>query len=145
MIRMISKRDIRFFNVARAVSKCSDFRQHHIGAVITYKGDVLSVAFNTNKTSTNQFRFNRYRNFDDNKCVIPKTHAEIGAINKLPYYIYENDFDMNKAAIYIWREHKNGSTALAAPCPACRAALIEHGIRNIYYTTEDGCSYERIS
>ena len=33
---------------------------------------------------------------------------------------------------------------MARPCPSCMAAIKDLGIKNIYYTTNDGYSYERL-
>ena len=34
---------------------------------------------------------------------------------------------------------------MARPCPACMAAIKDFGIKNIYYTTDDGMAYENVS
>ena len=33
---------------------------------------------------------------------------------------------------------------MSRPCPSCMAAIKDLGIRNIYYTTDDGFSHEII-
>ena len=33
---------------------------------------------------------------------------------------------------------------MARPCPSCMAAIRDLGIRDIYYTTNDGYVYERL-
>lgn len=40
--------------------------------------------------------------------------------------------------IYVYREDRTGQIGLARPCPSCTAALVEAGIKKVYYTTEDG-------
>jgi len=117
-----------------------------MGACITYgKKDILSVGYNQNKTSPIQSRYNAYRNFKNKNGVIPKLHAEISAISKLPYYIYENNFNMKKSCIYIYREHKRTHhLAMALPCPACMAAIKQVGIKRIVYSIEDGIKEMRI-
>lgn len=141
-----TNRDIRYFNIAKSVSECSDFKQFHIGAIIVYKKDILSVGFNESKTSPVQMKYNQYRNLDgkDNNCIYHKIHAEVNAISKIPYFAYENNFDFSKASIYIWRSHKSGTRGLSRPCPACMKAITDLGIKNIYYTGEDRFCYERI-
>lgn len=32
---------------------------------------------------------------------------------------------------------------MARPCPACMSAIKELGIKNIYYTTDNGYAYEK--
>lgn len=39
---------------------------------------------------------------------------------------------------------KNQPYGMSRPCPSCMAAIKDLGIRNIYYTTNDGYIYERI-
>lgn len=143
---MITNNDLKFLKVCKQVSKLSDFKQTKIDACITYgKKDILSVGYNKNKTSPIQNRFNVYRNFNNKSGAIPKLHAEISAISKLPYYIYENNFNMKKSCIYIYREHKKThSLAMALPCPACMAAIKQVGIKRIVYSCEDGIKEMRI-
>ncbi len=44
--------------------------------------------------------------------------------------------------IYIYISYTNG-LGMARPCPACMAAIKELGIKNIYYTTDNGYAYEK--
>ena len=142
---MINKRDIRFFNVARAASKCSDFNRVHIGAVLVYgKHDIISTGFNTYKTNSIQKKYNKFRDFSEYDSAVHSTHAEIAAISKMPWYVYENGFDFSKISVYVYREHMNGKLAMARCCPACMSALIDLGARDMFYTTEKGYCYERI-
>ena len=140
----MNNRDFKYFKIAKNISECSDFKQFHIGAVLVYKSDILTFASNSNKTCPLQKKYNRFRNFDSTQNIVHKVHAEIHCLNKIPWYVYENDLDFSKIRIYIWRSHKDGTKALAYPCPACRQALIDGGVKNIFYTTENGYCYERI-
>ena len=54
-------------------------------------------------------------------------HAEIAALVKLRK-------GMKPYKIFIQRIRKDGTTALAAPCPVCVAALKHWGISNVEYT-----------
>ncbi|WP_373845696.1 hypothetical protein, partial [Clostridium sp.] len=143
---MITNNDLKFLKVCKQISKCSDFKQTKMGACITYgKKYILAVGFNANKTSPIQKKFNQYRHFKNIDGAIPKVHAEISAISKLPYYIYENNFNMKKSCIYIYREHKGTHRlAMAFPCPACMAAIKQVGIKRIVYSIEDGIKEMRI-
>ena len=42
------------------------------------------------------------------------------------------------------REHKNGVKALAMPCLACQKMIKDMGIKEIWFTTENGFGYEWI-
>lgn len=54
------------------------------------------------------------------------------------------DVNFNEVEIYVYRELKSGERAMARPCAACLAALMDLGIRKICYTTENGYCEERL-
>ena len=51
-----------------------------------------------------------------------------------PYYTSRFNFE---------DEIKNGKLLNCFPCPSCRKALLDRGIKNIFYTNENGYNYER--
>lgn len=137
---MFSTKDKRLFDVARSVSHTASYKYVQIGAVIVKNRNILSVGTNQTKTHTLQKEFNVHREFDTidvDHCL----HAEIDAINKVRYR------DLSDCSIYIYREkQENKQTVLgmARPCPACMAAISKHGIKHVYYTTENGFAYEKL-
>jgi deoxycytidylate deaminase len=108
--------------------------------VIVYKSHILSVGYNTNKTHPIQREYNKYRNFNNPSNVRHKLHAEIIAL----WRIRNLDIDFSKIEIYTYRENKDGSKALAAPCQACRNYIKDMGIKNIYFTGDGSYCYERM-
>ena len=44
----------------------------------------------------------------------------------------------------MYREHKDGTLAMARPCSRCLAVIKSLGIRKIKYTTEDGYASETL-
>lgn len=135
--------DDHLFRAARECSLKSDYtggNQAHIGCVVVYKNAILAKGWNSDKTHTDQARFNvrRYKN-NGNRYLPNKIHSEIAALSKIKYL----DIDFSKVHIYIYRELRNGQIALAKPCQACQAAIKELGIKNVHYTTNDGYCYER--
>ncbi len=130
----------KFLFVARGVSLSSDYSRQKLGCVIVYKNNIQSFAHNSEKTHTMQMKYSKYRKLHGDK-IIHKVHAEIAALSKVRYL----DIDWSKAVVYIYRELKNGTKALARPCPSCMAAIKERGIKKIVYTTEDGYAIEKIS
>lgn len=140
MILIFTSRDKRLFAAARAAAHESDFKTK-VGCVITLKSNILATGKSSNKTSPMQKRYNRYRHFANDKHTEHKLHSEIQALQKIKFL----DVDRKKLSIYTYREFKDGSYALARPCPGCIAALKEFGIYNIYYTTNGGLAYEDIS
>ena len=97
---------------------------------------------NLSKTSPVQKKYNRERNYSINASFLRTNclHAEVNCLNK----IKNLDIDFSRANLFVYREHKDGTTALARPCKACRAFAKDLGIKHIFYTTEDGYAYERI-
>lgn len=128
----------KYFMLAKNASNFSDFPRIHIGCVLIYKNKILSVGWNTKKENPLQKYYNKYRNFDTDKYKNP-LHAEMMSILK----IRNIEIDWKKVNMFIYREHKNGKTALAKPCKACKQAIKDTGIKNIYYTSSDGYIYEK--
>jgi len=137
---MITHRDLRMLNLARQMSYMSDFPRVHVGCCVTLKNAVLSVGYNSKKSNPLQQRLNVYRHFKHPERSEGKEHAEISALSKMPWYVYENNFDLKKATIYVYREYRETHTyALSKPCPACMYAIKNiFKIGRIVFTIKDG-------
>lgn len=152
MIDFLTNDRIRNFDyrmIEKAIQAATESEFHHFktGCVITYKRHVLSIAYNVEKTTPAQKRYNRVRNFNNDSLCEPehKTHAEILAIQRLSYTTMIQT-DWSKASIYVARIAPGlpGGVGLARPCPACMKAIHDLGIRNIFYTGNDrSIIYER--
>lgn len=132
---------------ALEIAGTSQFKQFKTGCVITYQGHIISSACNSDKTSPAQKKYNKYRNFTNNKKhVLHKNHAEIAAIKKINPY-HKSQINWSKVNIYIARIALGlpNKTGYSRPCAACLAAIKDMGIKNVFYTTQDGIGYERIS
>ena len=134
----------RFFKFAREAMMKSDYNgsgsSPRIGAVAVYKGSIIAEAWNTDKTSPLQHRYNVYRyNVNGNHYYPSKMHAEMELISKIRYL----DINFSEVEIYVYRETKDGRKALARPCAACTKALRDLGIKKVCYTTNDGYCEER--
>ena len=57
----MTNRQLRFFNVAREVSYMSDFKRARVGAVVVDGNRIISSGHNSQKTSTLQDKYNKYR------------------------------------------------------------------------------------
>lgn len=138
------KSDSHLFRLARECSFKSDYSgcgRARIGAVISYKGTVLAKGFNTDRTHTDQAKYNRWRYKEcGNKYLPSKNHAEMMSLSKIKYL----DIDFSKVHVYVYRELRDGKLGMARPCPACMAAIKRLGIKNIHYTTDSGYASERI-
>lgn len=139
----------RMFQVACAEAEKSDYDRFHIGCVITYKNKIIGAGHNSNKSHPMQRKYNRrYRKFNCTKgqYIHDSVHAETHAISSVRYVIGK-DVDWSKASIYIYRicNGKPLGYGCAKPCPACMQMIRDLGIKNVYYTDDDGYSYLELS
>lgn len=103
---------------ALTTAQTSTCNQRH-GAVVVMGKRVLAVGVN------------RTRN-DPRICTDPKTgaalHAEIAALKTL------RDIDLRGATLVSARVLKDGTPALAKPCPRCAAVIEYLGLGKVVYT-----------
>ena len=118
----MKRSDRVFFNMARQVSFLSDYHGPHMGCVCVDGHRVVTSGHNAMKTNPMQHRYNRFRDFD------PKYPARVHA----------------EVTLYVYREHKDGSPAMARPCKSCMALIKNLGIKKVFYTTDDGFAEEKI-
>ena len=140
---MITKSDYRYFDKAKHVAMVSDFPKIHVGCIAVYKGNIIGIGCNTNKTHPTQRYYNRFRipdGEDVSMTYMPKLHAEINCLNQLKHL----DVNFLKVKLYIYRLRNDRPFGMARPCPSCMAAIMDLGIRDIYYTTNEGYAYERM-
>lgn len=135
---MLRNSDFHYFNKARQVATVSDYYKEHVGCVAVYHGQIISIGCNSNKTHPMQKHYNKYREKSD--MLLPKLHAEINCINQLKHL----KVNFSKVKLYIYRIRKDRPYGISRPCPSCMAAIKDLGIKDIYYTTNDGFAYERI-
>lgn len=135
---MITKSDYRYFDKARQAALISDYSKTHIGCVAVYQGVIIGIGCNCNKTHPTQKFYNKYRKPSD--LMLPKLHAEISCINSIKHL----DVNFSKVKLYIYRIRKDQPFGLSRPCPSCMAAIKDLGIRDIYYTSNDGYVHERL-
>ena len=135
---MLRDIDYRYFTKARQIANISDYNKIHIGCVAVYQGQVIGLGCNCNKTHPIQHYYNRYRKQSDS--MLPKLHAEISCINQIKHL----DIIFSKVKLYIYRIRNDQPFGLARPCPSCMAAIKDLGIRDVYYTTNDGYAYEKL-
>lgn len=140
---MITNRNLKFFQKARALTKYSDYRDVHIGCVIVSKNKIIGEGFNTYKTHPMQKKFDVFRDLNVKNEVshLHALHAEIMALAS----IKDTNVDLSKAEVYIYRKMKRKPFGMVRPCPACMQALKLNGIKHIYYTSNNGLAYENIS
>lgn len=134
----MTKSDYKYFDKARQAGMVSDYYKTHIGCVAVYQGMIIGIGCNCNKTHPTQKFYNKYRK--QSNIMLPKLHAEISCINSIKHL----DINFSKVKLYIYRIRKDQPFGLSRPCPSCMAAIKDLGIRDIYYTSNDGYVNERI-
>lgn len=140
--KLSENRILHYFEKARKISFNSDNTKAKVGSIIVYKNKIISIGWNfENKTNPVQEEYNKLRNYKvDVKSTKSALHAEFSAMLKIKYM----DIDFSKINMFVYREKKDGTIGYARPCEACMGLAKKLGIKNIYYTTNDGWCYERI-
>lgn len=133
---MLSNTDYKYFQKAHQIATISDYKKTHVGCVAVYQGQVIGLGCNCNKTHPVQKKYNRYRK----DLMLPKLHAEISCLNQIKHL----DINFSKVKLYIYRIRKDQPSGMARPCPSCMAAIRDLGVRNIFYTTNDGYAHEKL-
>ena len=126
------------FTHARHIALLSEYERVHIGCIAIYNNSIISVGWNKSKTHPLQKYYNKFRNFNETSNTIHSIHAEIDCISKIQYM----DIKWDKVKIFVYREMLDGNIGMARPCEACMAYIKDMGIKNIYYTTNDGFAHE---
>ena len=138
---MTAKAIKKYLNFAIDISKQSTVQQARLGAVLVSHNKVINASPNLEKTHPMQAHLNKLRGFDPmgsgERNIL---HAEIATLLKRR----DLDIEWNKSMLFIARLKKNGDLGLARPCNACMGLIKQYGIKNIYYTTDNGWCYERI-
>lgn len=132
--------NMRYFNIAREISKLSPFKRIKIAAVVVYKKDILSVGYNSYKTNPlmKELDKERYDVEATYHCHCHSLHAEVSALLK----IRNLDIDFKKVVVYTYRESNDGKMRMSRPCPSCTLYIKKLGIKHIYYTTNNGYCHE---
>ena len=107
-----------FFLLAKNVSKYSTMDKK-LGAVIVRKKPI-SIGFNVDKSHPvlNGLSWT--------------THAECKAFYNAGWF-----GNTIGCSIYVYREHADGTPAMARPCSNCIGLLTSAGIKKMYYTTNE--------
>ena len=142
-----SKSDYKYFDLARKAAMNSTYDGFKLGSVLVYQGRVISTGHNSDKTHPMQAYYNKkYRKFRYSGTMIKHSlHSEIACLVNIPKCIDVN-IDYSRASLYIYRiaPGLRLGQGMSRPCAGCMAALRDKGIRDIYYTTDDGFAHERL-
>lgn len=117
--------DIKFFDLAKKISKLSNHGHHKLGSVIVRGSKIISVGTNKIKThprSTHPFH---------------SLHSEMAAVLLAKQ-------DLTNCEIYVYRETKSGIPAMARPCIYCLPFIKEAGIKEVHYSITGNYKTEKI-
>ena len=135
---MIGKTNKAYFRAAKAVSELSDYPRHKLGCVVVSKHRIISSGCNSkSKCHPLQAKLDmeKYGVVCAGKC-----HAEISAL--LP--LIRDKVDLSNASIYVFRQHKDGTLAMAKPCSSCQKMIRQLKIKKCFYTIENGYAVEKL-
>ena len=138
---LITARQLRNFEYARRAAEMSTFRVQ-VGAIAVQGKKILSSGWNSEKSHTTQYRFDRYRDFRNDGTCANALHAEIACLIPL---LHNPEIDWSRVEVYVYRIRKDQPFGMARPCAACMRALLNAGVRNIYYTSNSALISERIA
>jgi deoxycytidylate deaminase len=132
----------RCFEKAKNAALLSDYGKFHVGCIAVYENQIIGVGCNSNKTHPKQKYYNKYRHLSFDRCEpMPKIHAEMMCLNS----ISKLDVDFSKVTLFVYRQLKMTPYGMARPCQACMNAIKDLGIKNIFYTSNDGYVRETIA
>lgn len=134
---MITSKDYKHFNEALKMAELSTYWKSQVGCVVVYKNKTISAGFNRDRTDPLQKRYNVYRDLTDSNAI-HKLHAEVDALKS----IMDLDINWSEASIYVYRKRRDRPHGIARPCKSCMALIKDLGIKNIYFTTDDGFANE---
>lgn len=112
-------------------------RSFRLVASVVYKRRKI-ISFGSNSLKSDPFQ-NRFKKNEQSIYL----HAEVAAIKKALRRIDLED--LRKCDMFVARVKRNGPKpnepyvpALARPCSGCARCIAEFGLRNVYYTSENG-------
>lgn len=140
---MSDKKIAHYFELANNTCLYSNNKKARVGCILVYKNKVISVGWNvSDKEHPMQKKLNALRGYDPDVSGERNTlHAEMMALLKARGL----DIDFGKASLFVCRIRKDGSKGMAKPCEACTEMIKSLGVRDVYYTTNDGWNFERRS
>ena len=131
----LTKTEHAMFRAASSIASLSDHRCK-IGCVIVDKHRIISSGHNSNTKCHAKQAILDEKHF--NCASSGKIHAETSAI--IPLLKTRGDY--SRATLYTYRQHADGTLAMARPCSRCMELIKELGITKIKYTTDDGYATE---
>jgi len=136
----MNKKKIKYFNLAKQKANLSDFDRIHIGCIAVNNNKILSTGFNSKKTHPLQAHYDQFRDPENNSNYDHSLHAEMSCLIPL----WNKNINWKKVDLYIYRIRKDIGLGLAYPCKSCITAIKDLGIKNVYYTTNNGFAHLKL-
>jgi len=110
---------LKYFQLAKKISKNSNHHSHRLGAVLVKKNKIIGQGYNLlNKTHPLS-------------CTFGKTiHAELSAILDCSLE------DLSGCTLYVYREGAKEGPLLAKPCKHCQKLLVDFRIQKVYFSID---------
>jgi len=126
------RRHLKHFNLLeKVVEAVQPVANHRLAAALVHKNSIISIGINKKKTHP----FMRDYGKNDEAIYL---HAEIDCIVNALRHVSADD--ISKYSLYVLRAKKNGN-GMAKPCEGCQRAIAQFGIKDVYYTTDEGFNY----
>jgi len=110
----------KHFNLAKRLAKKSNHPRYQMSCVIVKGNTIISTGYNQLKTHPKSpHKWNMI-------------HAEFAAVLGTPAA------QLRGSTVYVYRELKNGESALAKPCKSCMKMLSDCEISRVFYSTANG-------
>lgn len=116
---------MKYENVLRCLASFSNHKQHKVSCIIVKSGNVVGTGYNIVRTSPKSDH------------IFRQVHAEFRALS-------EAGENAKGSIAYIFRQHKNGSLAIAKPCGSCEDLLKENGVKKVIYSFDGIFNTEKI-
>lgn len=111
-------------SIIRAAYSAAEQSDHimKVGAVLFKGGSVIRSACNNTKGLTAYLKYNKYGT----------RHAEMNVINNIPEDV------LSDLSLLVVRVNRKGELTCAKPCQSCFKALLDVGLKKVYYTDYTG-------
>lgn len=105
-----------------------------LSAAVVYKNRIFSTGVNSKKSHPFQKKYGR-----NVESIF--LHAETAAIHQALRFLSHEEIE--NADLYVMRMKKDGPDnsfryGLALPCSGCQKCIAAFGIKNVFYTTNEG-------
>lgn len=111
----------------------SPYERLKVVSFLIYRGKIVGFGVNSEKTSPMQKFYRKQTSLATIPNFIDKEHSEINLLRRT----YLKDFDMRRVELVVISKRNDGNFRLARPCCTCMRAIKDHGIKNVFYSTNE--------